>query len=143
MKKQIEEIPEELKIEKGDQKQLPANAAMILSGLKSVSAKLGEAVRKIPVRNLLSGIAVPKTGKVIIIPAVLIAFVLVLAILYLFTNKATVVLSIDGKKSIKTKMLLFRISRAIHLTILFRQNLFLYQKTEVSQPNQLVKRGRR
>ena len=91
-------IPEELKIERGDQKQFPANAAMILSGLKRVSTKLGEAVGKIPARNLASGIAIPKTGGAIIIPAVLIAFVLVLANLYLFTNKATVVLNIDGKK---------------------------------------------
>ncbi len=107
LKKQIEEIPEELKIEKGDQKQLPANAAMILSGLKSVSAKLGEAVRKIPIKNLVSGITIPKTGKVIIIPAVLITFILVLAILYLFTNKAIVVLSIDGKKIDKNQNVTF------------------------------------
>lgn len=107
LEKQIENLPEELKIGRGDQEQFPANAAMILSGLKSVSAKLGEAVKKIPLRNLASGIAVPKTGKAIIIPAVLIAFVLVLVILYLFTNKATVVLSIDGKKIDKNQNVTF------------------------------------
>ena len=107
LEKQIEEIPEELKIEDGDQKQLSANAAMIFSGLKSVSAKLSEAVRKIPVKNLASGIAIPKGGKIIIIPAVLIAFVLVLFILYLFTNKATVVLNIDGKKIDKNQNVTF------------------------------------
>jgi len=100
-------IPEELKIERGDQKQFPANAAMILSGLKRVSTKLGEAVGKIPARNLASGIAIPKTGGAIIIPAVLIAFVLVLANLYLFTNKATVVLNIDGKKIDKNQNVTF------------------------------------
>lgn len=107
LEKQIEEIPEELKIEEGDQKQFPANAAMILSGLKSVSAKLREAVRRIPVKNLVSRIKIPKNGKGIIIPAILIAFVLVLAIVYLFTNKATVILSIDGKKIDKNQNVTF------------------------------------
>ncbi len=105
--KQIEEMPEELNIENGEEKQLSLSPAMILSSLKGVSSKLSEAVRKIPVKNFVSIVKIPKGGKTIIIPAVLIAFVLVLVILYLFINKATVVLNINGKKIDKNQNVTF------------------------------------
>lgn len=100
-------VPEELKMENGEQKQLPLNAVMVMSGLKSVSAKLGEAVGKIPLRNIMSGIPIPKTGKAIVFPAVLIVFILALVAAYLFTNKATVILNIDGKKIDKSQNVTF------------------------------------
>ena len=105
LEKQIEEIPEEIKLEKGDQEQLPSNAAIILSGLKSVSSKLFGIAKKLPIKSLAG--AIPRGGRGVIIPAVLILSIFIFIILYLFINKATVVLNIDGKKIDKNQNVTF------------------------------------
>ncbi|OGH39075.1 MAG: hypothetical protein A3B44_03185 [Candidatus Levybacteria bacterium RIFCSPLOWO2_01_FULL_38_21] len=90
-------IPEELP--------LPLNALMILDGLKSVSEKLLNILKKLSTEKLATGIL--RGGKGIIIPAVLIFLIFILAIVYLFTNKASVVLNIDGKTTDKTQNVTF------------------------------------
>ncbi len=105
LRKQIEEIPEELKMEKGDQEELPSNAGTILLGFKNVFFKLSTAIRKIPLTKT-SG-RIPYARKFIIIPAILILSILIIGVFYFSTNKAVVVLNIDGKKADKTSDVIF------------------------------------
>jgi len=101
-------IPEELMVEEGEKKQVPMSAAMIFAGLKSVSEKLADIAKKMPLKKILTGIPfIPRGGKAILIPAGIIVLFVILIVLYFFVNKATVVLSIDGKKIDKNQNVTF------------------------------------
>src|SRR3989344_5446373 len=101
-------IPEELMVEEGEKKQVPMSAAMIFAGLKSVSEKLADIAKKMPLKKILTGIPfIPRGGKAILIPAGIIVLFVILIVFYFFVNKATIVLSIDGKRTDKTQNITF------------------------------------
>ena len=108
LEKKIEEVPEELMMEEGEKKQALMSAAMIFAGLKSVSEKLADIAKKMPLKKILTGIPfIPRGGKAILIPAGIIVLFVILIVFYFFVNKATIVLSIDGKRTDKTQNITF------------------------------------
>lgn len=100
----IDEIPEEVLESEGSSRQLPLNAAAILTGGKLVFSKLFKSLGKFPFKTLMS---ISSKGKIIfVIPALLILLFIIL-FFYFFQNKATVLLSIDAQSSEKTQNVTF------------------------------------
>ncbi len=104
-KAEIEEIPEELKINRAETKSLPLNAALLFTGIKSNLGKIFKFV-KLPkgtsIPTLLSG-----RGKILAIPGVLLILLFFLIFYFLFFRTATVVLSITPKNVEKAKDVVF------------------------------------
>lgn len=108
-KEEVEEIPEELKINRAETKSLPSNAFLIFSGMKSTLFRLFKSLKapqnmKIPLIN--------RGGKLILIPALVIALLILLSLYYLLFRSAVVTVDVQAKEASKKEDVVFSTSAA-------------------------------
>lgn len=105
LKESIEEIPEEIKEEQADKKQLPVNAAFIMTGGRNFLSKMTKAL-KLPGKGL-SSYGISPRNKFLLIPLLLIIILLVTSYFYYLNNSATVTLNINADLSEKAVDVIF------------------------------------
>lgn len=103
LNKEIEEIPEEIKINQSDKKSFPLNALLLFSGIKKFTPKLMKLIR-IPKVNstFLKG-----PGKFLLIPGGLILILLLLFVYFLLFRSAVVTIGVSAKDANKTEDVTF------------------------------------
>lgn len=104
----VGEIPEEIKINEADRRQLPLNAFAILSGAKIVISQLPKIIGKFQMKKIVSPVSfLSSRGKIALLPIAAIIIFIVFGYFYYFANNATVVLNIKAKSSQKTQDITF------------------------------------
>lgn len=121
---QFREIPEEIKINKAERKSLPANAALLTSGIIA-------ALKKIHLEKILKG--ANGSRKKLMIGIVPLVIVLLLFYVYLFGRSATVTLGIDAKEKEDSLSVTFSQSEKTNAT----DNIISAEFITVSQDGKL------
>ncbi|MEX2013253.1 MAG: baseplate J/gp47 family protein [Candidatus Levyibacteriota bacterium] len=100
---EIQEIPEDIKLEKADTKSLPVNAGFLLTGAKKTIGKILGVVKRSPKLTT----SFQRRNKMMLVPVGFLVIFILLLILYLFGRSAVVTLNIDTKKISQTKDVTF------------------------------------
>ena len=106
-KEEIEEIPQELKINRAETKSLGTSAFFIFEGAKSVLSRLFRSLKapqgfKLPLRG--------GRGKLILIPAIVIVLLILLSGYYLLFRSAVVTVDVQAKEASKKEEIVFSTS---------------------------------
>lgn len=109
IRENIEEIPEEKKIEEEQETPVPVNASLVTVKIKKFVASLPKIFAKIKFKDFLSvaNLGNLRNGKLIAIPIVIVILLLGLLYFYIFAKKAEVTILVAPKSDQKTAQVTF------------------------------------
>lgn len=98
---EIQEIPQDLKLEEADTKPLSANASFLLLGARKILGKVLSNAKGLA--SALPSSSIQRGNKMMFVPIGFLVIFILLLILYFFGRSAVVTLSIDAKKISEVK----------------------------------------
>lgn len=124
---EIQEIPQDLKLEEADTKPLSANASFLLLGARKTLGKVLNNAKGLA--SAFPSSSIRRGNKMMFVPIGFLAIFILLLILYFFGRSAVVTLNIDTKKISQTKDVTFSIGQPTDAS----KNIIAAQFVEVTE----------